>query len=80
MPSAPRLLTLVAAASSAAAAAVQGFNCDSKNLDGSAKTEDVFAEEFRQAARLEGTNGQFTSARLFTMLVRLVDYATSAHF
>lgn len=68
MHSSTQLLTLVAAASSAAAT-FQGFNYDAK-VDGRGKTQEEFAREFSVAANLKGTNGGFTSARLFTTVVR----------
>ncbi|KHN97947.1 GPI-anchored cell wall beta-1,3-endoglucanase EglC [Metarhizium album ARSEF 1941] len=63
----PRLLTLATAISGAAAAtAIQGFNYGSTFSDNRPKTQVDFENEFRTAANLEGTNGAFTSARLFT--------------
>ncbi|TWU73234.1 hypothetical protein ED733_000446 [Metarhizium rileyi] len=65
MPS--RLLTL-AAAVSGAAAAFQGFNYGSTFTDGRPKSQTDFENEFKAAAGLDGTNGRFTSARLYTMV------------
>lgn len=65
MPS--RLLTL-ATAVSGAAAAFQGFNYGSTFTDGRPKSQTDFENEFKTAAGLEGTNGGFTSARLYTMV------------
>lgn len=65
MPS--RLLTL-ATAVSGAAAAFQGFNYGSTFTDGRPKSQTDFENEFKAAAGLEGTNGGFTSARLYTMV------------
>ncbi|KAK8929792.1 putative glucan endo-1,3-beta-glucosidase eglC [Metarhizium anisopliae] len=65
MPS--RLLSL-ATAVSGAAAAFQGFNYGSTFTDGRPKAQTDFENEFKTAAGLEGTNGGFTSARLYTMV------------
>ncbi len=70
MPSSASLLTLATAVSSAAAA-FQGFNYGSTFTDGRVKTQQDFEAEFKTAASLEGTKGGFTSARLYTMRVRL---------
>jgi len=65
-----RSTTLLALASSlsSALAVYQGFNYGSTQTDGSVKTQDVFEQEFKTAAALVGTNGGFTSARLYTMI------------
>lgn len=65
MPS--RLLTL-ATAVSGASAAFQGFNYGSTFTNGQPKAQTDFENEFKTAAGLEGTNGGFTSARLYTMI------------
>ena len=62
------LLTMAAAVSTASAA-FQGFNYGSTFTDGSVKTQTDFENEFKAAAGLEGTDGAFTSARLYTMVV-----------
>ncbi|KAK2006583.1 glucan 1,3-beta-glucosidase [Colletotrichum eremochloae] len=61
-------LTLAAVYAAATAAAFQGFNYGSTFTDGRAKTQSDFEAEFKTAASLEGTNGAFTSARLYTMV------------
>ncbi|GJC79128.1 putative glucan endo-1,3-beta-glucosidase eglC [Colletotrichum liriopes] len=61
-------LTLAAVYAAATAAAFQGFNYGSTFTDGRAKTQSDFESEFKTAASLEGTNGAFTSARLYTMV------------
>ncbi|OLN88252.1 putative glucan endo-1,3-beta-glucosidase eglC 1 [Colletotrichum chlorophyti] len=60
------LTALLLAASTASA--FQGFNYGSTFTDGRAKTQSDFESEFKAAASLEGTNGAFTSARLYTMV------------
>ncbi|KAM3499101.1 hypothetical protein MY10362_007614 [Beauveria mimosiformis] len=62
MPSSASILTL-AAAVTGATAAFQGFNVESKG-----QTQQTFEAEFRTAQNLEGTNGGFNSARLYTMI------------
>ncbi|KAG9256436.1 glycoside hydrolase superfamily [Emericellopsis atlantica] len=66
MPSKSSILSLAAAVSSAAA--FQGFNYGSTFNDGSLKQESDYEAAFTTAQNLEGTNGGFTSARLFTMI------------
>ncbi|GKT47247.1 putative glucan endo-1,3-beta-glucosidase eglC [Colletotrichum spaethianum] len=61
-------LTLAAVYAAATASAFQGFNYGSTFTDGRAKTQSDFESEFKTAASLEGTNGAFTSARLYTMV------------
>ncbi|KAH7189287.1 glycoside hydrolase superfamily [Fusarium flagelliforme] len=67
MPSINSLLTMAAAAGSASAA-FQGFNYGATFTDGSVKGQSDFENEFKTAAGLEGTDGGFTSARLYTMI------------
>lgn len=67
MPSANSLLTLATAVSSASAA-YQGFNYGATFTDGSIKAQSDYEAEFKAAAGLEGTDGKFTSARLYTMI------------
>ncbi|KAJ2971899.1 hypothetical protein NQ176_g7467 [Zarea fungicola] len=62
MPSTSSILTL-ATAVAGASAAFQGFNYDNKG-----KNQQTFEAEFKNAQGLEGTNGGFTSARLYTMI------------
>lgn len=45
-----------------------GFNYGSTFTDGSAKAQSDFEAEFNRAKSLQGTNGEFTSARLYTMI------------
>lgn len=61
-------LTAILAAVSSANAAYQGFNYGAAFTDGSIKSEQDFEAEFRAAADLAGTNGDFSSARLYTMI------------
>ena len=51
-------------------AAYQGFNYGNKFSDESSKFQADFEAEFKAAKNLVGTSG-FTSARLYTMIVRL---------
>ncbi|KAL6697878.1 glycoside hydrolase [Trichoderma pleuroticola] len=67
MPSSSTLLTL-ATAISAVNAAYQGFNYGSTFTNGQPKAQTDFEAEFRTAAGLDGTDGAFTSARLYTMI------------
>lgn len=62
MPASSSLLALATAVTSASAA-FQGFNYDSKG-----KAQADFENEFKTAANLAGTDGAFTSARLYTMI------------
>ncbi|KAK1506754.1 glucan 1,3-beta-glucosidase [Colletotrichum tamarilloi] len=61
-------LSLAAVYAAATASAFQGFNYGSTFTDGKAKAQSDFESEFKTAASLEGTNGAFTSARLYTMV------------
>ena len=67
MPSISRLLAL-AVTLGVTSAAFQGFNYGTTLADGSAKTQADFENEFKTAASLEGTDGKFRSARLYTMI------------
>lgn len=67
MPSSSTLLTL-ATAISAVNAAYQGFNYGSTFTTGQVKAQTDFEAEFKTAAGLDGTDGAFTSARLYTMI------------
>ncbi|KAK0764466.1 hypothetical protein N5P37_003868 [Trichoderma harzianum] len=67
MPSSSALLTL-ATAISAVNAAYQGFNYGSTFTNGQPKAQTDFEAEFKTAAGLDGTDGAFTSARLYTMI------------
>ncbi|KAI8267592.1 glucan 1,3-beta-glucosidase [Colletotrichum sp. SAR11_239] len=48
--------------------AARGFNYGATFSDGRAKTLNDYEAEFRAAASLTGTDGAFTSARLYTMI------------
>lgn len=61
-------LTALLAAVSSASAAYQGFNYGAAFTDGSIKSQQDFEAEFNAAASLAGTNGDFSSARLYTMI------------
>ncbi|KAL2754334.1 glycoside hydrolase family 17 protein [Sodiomyces alcalophilus JCM 7366] len=61
-------LAALAAAVSSATAAHQGFNYGNVFTDGTPKTQADFEALFRAAANLDGTDGGFTSARLYTMV------------
>ena len=69
MPSPSGKLLALAAMASSAEAAYRGFNYGSTFTDGAAKVQANFEAEFRAAANLDGADGAFTSARLFTMIV-----------
>ena len=55
------------AASISFVSAQRGFNTGSLDLAGNAKQESNFLAEFRNQRLLEGTDGAFTSARLYTV-------------
>lgn len=61
-------LAALAAALSSVEAAYQGFNYGNVFTDGRAKTQSDFEGLFEAAANLDGTDGGFTSARLYTMI------------
>jgi glucan endo-1,3-beta-D-glucosidase len=65
-----RFSNLVAATAAIAMteAAYVGFNYGNTFTDNSAKTQSDFEAEFNRAKSLQGTNGEFTSARLYTMI------------
>ena len=63
------LFAFAASLATTSAAALQGFNYGSTFTDGSPKMESDYASEFTTAQNLVGTTG-FTSARLYTMIVR----------
>lgn len=56
---------------STALATPQGFNYASTFTSGAVKQQSDFQSEFTNAKGLAGTNGGFTSARLYTMIVSL---------
>ncbi len=61
-------LFFTSAAVITASAQYVGFNAGSTFTDGSAKQQSDFVAEFNRAKSLPGTNGEFTSARLYTMI------------
>ncbi|KAH7136479.1 glycoside hydrolase superfamily [Dactylonectria macrodidyma] len=67
MPSTNSLLAMAAAVSTASAA-FQGFNYGATYTDGTVKVQSNFEDEFNTAASLVGTDGAFTSARIYTMI------------
>jgi glucan endo-1,3-beta-D-glucosidase len=67
MPASARILALAAAASTANAA-FQGFNYGATLTTGQVKVESDYEAEFKAAANLAGTNGAFSSARIYTMI------------
>lgn len=52
----------------AAEATYKGFNYGSTNEDGSTRYKADFVSQFKNAKNLVGTDGTFTSARLYTMI------------
>lgn len=54
---------------SAVFAVPQGFNYAANFQDGTAKQQSDFKTEFTNAKSLAGTDGAFTSARIYTMIV-----------
>jgi glucan endo-1,3-beta-D-glucosidase len=65
------VLLQLAASLAAVSAQYQGFNYGATGSDGySIRTEAQFEALFKTAKGLVGTNGGFTSARLYTMVVR----------
>lgn len=66
-------LLALAASVSTAFAVSQGFNYGAANSDGSNRLQADFQREFALAQQLPGTSG-FTSARLYTMIVRLPSF------
>ena len=62
-------LLALAASVSSAAATFQGFNYGATFTTGAAKVQSDFESEFKTAQGLVGTNGGFTSARLYTTIV-----------
>ena len=63
-------LLAIAASASCVSAVTKGYNYGATKTDGSAKTKEDFANEFSTCSKLDGTTG-FTSARLYTNIVRL---------
>lgn len=63
-------LVAVAASVASASAASQGFNYGSTKSDGTFLYQADYESLFTAAQGLAGTNGGFTSARLYTTIVR----------
>ncbi|KAM0277161.1 hypothetical protein ACHAQH_006007 [Verticillium albo-atrum] len=61
-------ISALLAAVQSAQAAFQGFNYGNVFTDGRAKSLQDFTDEFETSQNLEGTNGAFNSARLYTMV------------
>jgi glucan endo-1,3-beta-D-glucosidase len=70
MRSASAVLLALAASLSTTSAALQGFNYGATKSDGSYNFQSDYQALFSTAKNLVGTSG-FTSARLYTMIVRL---------
>lgn len=62
------LLSLATCLSIAAAQVHRGFNYGAVSRDGQTKDEAAFTAEFNAAKGLAGTDGAFSSARLYTMI------------
>lgn len=72
-------LAAAAAAVVATEATYAGFNYGSTNSDNSARLQSDFEALFKRAQSLQGTNGEFTAARLYTMIqADTTDTPTSA--
>jgi glucan endo-1,3-beta-D-glucosidase len=64
------VLYAIAASLSSASAVYQGFNYGATKSDGTTpRVQADYEALFAQAKSLAGTNGAFSSARLYTMLV-----------
>lgn len=63
------LISLAACVGGATTTPIQGFAYGSTNDDGSNKLQADFESEFSIAKALAGTNGAFSSARLYTTIV-----------
>lgn len=68
MPLSGNLIALSAALTTANAA-FQGFNYGAAFTSGAVKQQSDFEQEFETAQNLDGTDGAFNSARLYTMIV-----------
>lgn len=64
-----QLLALAATLSTASAGSIQGLNYGSTAQGGAAMMQADFETSFKTAQKLVGTDGAFTSARLYTMIV-----------
>lgn len=67
-----RTLVTLLALTACVEAVYQGFNSGAAFTDGSVKQQADFEKEFTTAKGLAGTNGAFTSVRLFTTIVRAI--------
>ena len=65
-----QILALAATLSTASAGAIQGFNYGSTGVSNNALQQSDFETLFKTAKNLVGTENAFTSARLYTMIVR----------
>ena len=63
-----QVLSKLVALASVASATYNGFNYGSTNTDGSAVTLEQFTNLFTTAQALPNTNGEFSAARLYTMI------------
>ena len=61
-------LLALAASASCVSAVTKGFNYGATNSDGSARSQQDFANAFSTCSQLSGTTG-FSSARLYTSIV-----------
>jgi len=64
-----QLVALAATLSSVSAGSIQGFNYGSTTSDDAAVMQADFETQFNTQKNLAGTEGAFTSARLYTMIV-----------
>ena len=71
MPSTTKVLALAAAVSQAQAT-YMGFNYGATFTNGAIKQQADYEAEFSAAAALAGTNGAFSSARIYTMVVSII--------
>lgn len=62
-------LFALAASLASVSAVFQGFNYGATKSDGSFMFQADYEAKFKNAKELVGTNGGFTSARLYTMIV-----------
>ena len=60
---------MAVAAAATTASAFQGFNYGATYADGRLRVQQDFEKLFDTAQKLEGTDGQCNSARLYTMIV-----------
>jgi len=74
------LLAAIGVLASPAVAAIKGFNSGATLTTGAPKSSDDFAAEFNTAKGLQGTNGEFTSFRLYTCIQAGTSNSPSAAF